>query len=716
MTVRIRQYFGATRRHPEPCVEASFPLPEQVCSLRAVADRLRQAGTVLPSLDASRQFSLPEAVGTLACAILGKPVPPRWSWGSDNATGWVCMTHALPALARAALVRAHAAITDTGAGAPEVGPLIRLSGGNVRIRPTTVLVMEAAATLGLSASHVSDRADVFQVGDGSASRIFYELGNQQDGVTGHQLSVNKLAALDLLRRFGLPTTTAIPVATHGAALEAVREIGFPCVIKPTNRGKGLGVTTRIRSEHEVADAVDHAARVSQYPVMVENHVEGHDHRMLVVDGKLLWVYQRTPPYVTGDGISTVETLIARENERRMVADDAYLKPIIVDVALERYILEHYGLSPRSILADGQQAYLAGQANLARGGTLKDVTSAIHPDNRTMAIRAASLFRISALGIDFLTPDISRSWTVSPSAIIEVNAIPGISGPGDACLALATMMPRRLSGKVPIYVVIGDQPYQQATREIVARALAGLNLTVGTCDYMRPVPPVPRVADPFRAARSFEVESLLLDPGVDALIVCSTPAAIEQHGFPVNGCDVIFAAARDMAALDYIRPLARQRVADTADAGTIGHAVLGVAEPYLGTEKGSARPVLELTGVAVPDADGNLSLTMRCWRVRALPRAAFRKTLPINSADADPVDGMIGRDDILTAVHQFAGSRLRECGCDTATIRFLPAASGRSWDTPNVDVAVSMGPGSRDRLLASLEYGVTAVNALIAGLD
>jgi D-alanine-D-alanine ligase-like ATP-grasp enzyme len=719
MAITLKQYYGATRRHPEACVEASFPDSGEVHSLRVVAESLRRAGSPLPALETSVEFGLPEAVGTLASAILAVPVPPRWHCGRDGDTGWVCMTHANPLLARAALLRAHAAIL---AEEPASALLVQLMGGNVSIRRTTVLIMEAATALGLSATHVSQRAEVFQVGEGPAARSFYELANHHDSITGLKLATDKLASLDILRRMGMPTTSALPVSDTSAANQAVRRIGFPCVIKPIDRGKGVGVTTRIRAEHEVAAAVAHAARFSSFPVMVENHVEGHDHRMLVVDGKLLWVYRRTQPYVTGDGVSTVAALIGRENLRREAAGDAYLKPLVMDAAMERHLLEHHALAMDSIPPADAHIHLCGQANLAQGGTLKEVTANVHADNLAMAVQVARLFRVSALGIDFITPDISRSWKDIPSAIIEVNTVPGISGLGDACLALRTMMPGRLSGKVPTFVLIGDDAYLSEARRAVTATLTASGLTAGICAFMRPPPALRGAADAFRISRSVEVERLLLDPGMEALVVACAPADIERHGFPVHGCDLILAQSAEIidgpAGLEHIKMLARRLVTGAADTAMVTREVEAILEPFLAQGQGGPRPVLEWTGDPIRHPDGTLTRTMRCWRVRALPRSGFQKGLPLDPADADPPagGGMIGRDYLLHAVRRFAGIRLRETGSDHGSIRLFASAGGRSWDTPFVDVAVSVGPGQEQVLVDAIEYGVTAVNALIAGLD
>jgi cyanophycin synthetase len=87
-------------------------------------------------------------------------------------------------------------------------------------------------------------------------------------------------------------------------------------------------------------------------------------------------------------------------------------------------LSSQGLLPDSIPAPGQFVPLRRSANISMGGTAEDVTSVIHPDNRALAIRAARMLELDIAGVDFLCPDITKSWRQVGGAICEVNAQPG----------------------------------------------------------------------------------------------------------------------------------------------------------------------------------------------------------------------------------------------------------------------------------------------------
>lgn len=75
----------------------------------------------------------------------------------------------------------------------------------------------------------------------------------------------------------------------------------------------------------------------------------------------------------------------------------------------------------------EKIYLRLSSNLAQGGVSKDMTDEAHPSAIAIAKKTLAAFDgLPCLGIDFLTPDITADHAVTPYAIIEVNANPGLS--------------------------------------------------------------------------------------------------------------------------------------------------------------------------------------------------------------------------------------------------------------------------------------------------
>ena len=160
-------------------------------------------------------------------------------------------------------------------------------------------------------------------------------------------------------------------------------------------------------------------------VIVETFQEGNDYRILVVDGKVVAAAERVPGHVVGDGRHTVAELveIVNQDPRRGVGHEKVLTRLEFDHQAER-LLEQAGLAPDAVLPEGQVFYLRSTGNLSTGGTSVDKTDVIHYDNRIMAERAVKAIGLDVGGVDFISPDISRSHKQVGGAIVEVNAAPG----------------------------------------------------------------------------------------------------------------------------------------------------------------------------------------------------------------------------------------------------------------------------------------------------
>lgn len=87
--------------------------------------------------------------------------------------------------------------------------------------------------------------------------------------------------------------------------------GWPVVVKPLNRvsdGSDNGVTTGIPDPDTLCAGFERAARFSNGGVIVEEHIDGDDHRLLVVNGRFLAAARRKvavgePPFGTVDDVT-----------------------------------------------------------------------------------------------------------------------------------------------------------------------------------------------------------------------------------------------------------------------------------------------------------------------------------------------------------------------------------------------------------------------------
>lgn len=235
------------------------------------------------------------------------------------------------------------------------------------------------------------------------------------------------AFLDTL---GFPVPRGSIVFSVEEALGAVRKIGYPVAVKPVVGHKGIGVTADVSTDTELEFAFNKAvkaiAKDQPLEVIVEKSISGTDFRLLCVNGRFVAATERRPASVVGDGNSTIAELIDRENRTlaRIDTPTSPLGKILLDESMEVY-LDEQGLSLDSIVERDRTVNLRKVANLSAGGLSVDATYTIHPDNIILAQDIAQHFRLTCLGIDVITRDLSRSWKDGNFGIIEINAAPGI---------------------------------------------------------------------------------------------------------------------------------------------------------------------------------------------------------------------------------------------------------------------------------------------------
>lgn len=292
------------------------------------------------------------------------------------------------------------------------------------LSPSTLRFAMAARQRGIPVA-VSATTDTLRLGWGSNALRMDGSFTESTGVLASRIARNKIQTGNLLRLAAVPVPPSILAHSVEQALTFVQRFGWPVVVKPSDLDYGQGVVPGISDRTALHRAFESALKLMRRGVIVEKHVAGEDHRMLVVGGKLLAAARRIPGGVTGDGRNTVARLVetANADPRRSTGKRSLLIALSLDEEA-LHVLRDQGLSPESVPDAGRFVFLRRTANVSTGGSAIDVTDRVHPDNRTLAERAARLVGLDIAGVDFLCPDISRSWRQVGGNIIEVNAQPG----------------------------------------------------------------------------------------------------------------------------------------------------------------------------------------------------------------------------------------------------------------------------------------------------
>jgi cyanophycin synthetase len=306
-----------------------------------------------------------------------------------------------------------------------------------------------------------------------------------------EIASDKEMTNQVLGDVGLPVPKQYSVYREESALRAAKRLGYPLVVKPYNANHGRGVSIGLTTDEQVIKAFNQAREHSRC-VLLETYISGFDHRMLVVNNELVAVSKRVPGHVVGDGERTISQLVDQVNEdpRRGIGHEKVLTRLELDAQAER-LLKKGGHTAETVLPAGTIFYIRSTGNLSTGGTAIDVTDIVHPDNREMAVRAAATVGLDVCGVDFLTPDISRSYKEIGGGICELNAAPGFrmhvapseGQPRDVAGAVIDMLfPQNAPSRIPIASITGTNGKTTTTRMLAhIHKMAGEQVGMTTTD-------------------------------------------------------------------------------------------------------------------------------------------------------------------------------------------------------------------------------------------
>jgi cyanophycin synthetase len=436
-----------------------------------------------------------------------------------------------------------------------------------QLNDVTRQVIRAARRRGIPYFQVVPGQRLWQYGHGKYSRHFLGTGSQRDSLTGQMLQHNKVVSNLFIRRLGFPGVEHSVADSVETAVRLATQIGYPIVIKPIDSRQGLGVTAGIATEEEIAAAFAAANAISPGRVVIERFVEGGNFRLAVYGGRLAYVNLRSPPRVVGTGKHTVTALMDIENKRRAEAAEAHVdagvpKKLVVDADMLAN-LRRQKLRLNDVVPAGLMVSLRTVANLSTGGTSNIVTDDLHPDNREMAEAIARAFRLDTAGIDFLTPDIAKSWREVPCAVIEVNSEPQFAFPEPhARLLLERAFPAECNGRIPsaVLLVSAGALRTQAVLAILERQKIAVGFAERASAW---IGGQQRFINQARLVD--HVTGLLFDPTCEALVVACMQEDILRGGYPLDVSDlcIIDAQVKLMdSVLAVLAQCSRRLVTDT----------------------------------------------------------------------------------------------------------------------------------------------------------
>lgn len=509
--------------------------------------------------------------------------------------------------------------------------------------PSTETLIKEAEKRGIPWMQLGARF-LIQLGYGVNQKRVQATMTDNTGILGVELACDKEATKRVLANAGIPVPRGTVINFLDDLEEAIEQVGgYPIVIKPLDGNHGRGISINITSWEEAEAAYDSARQVSR-AIIVERYYTGRDHRVLVVDGKVVAVAERVPANVIGDGKSTIFELIEETNKdpKRGEGHDNVLTKIELD-RTSYQLMEKQGRTLNTVLPKGEICYLRATANLSTGGSAVDRTDEIHPENVWLAQRIVKIIGLDIAGIDIVTADISRPLREVDGVIVEVNAAPGFRMhvapsqgiPRNVGGAVMDMLfPSDKTSRIPILAVTGTNGKTTTTRLLAhifkqTNKVVGYTTTDGTYigDYLV------EVGD---NTGPQSAQLILQDPTVEVAVLETARGGILRSGLAFENANVgvVLNVTSDhlgIGDIDHIEQLAHLKSVVAEAVFPDGYAVLNAEDPRVAAmaEKTKANiayftmnPDAELVrkhiqqgGVAAVYENGYLSILKGDWTHR-----------------------------------------------------------------------------------------------------
>ncbi len=405
--------------------------------------------------------------------------------------------------------------------------------------PSTASIVEAAVARRIPFIRLSD-SSLVQLGYGAARRMIWTAETGRTSAIAEGISRDKDLTKSLLQSCGVPVPEGEAVSSADEAWAAAEAIGLPVVVKPEDGNHGRGVFTYLLHEHEVRDAFVRALAEGS-GVLVERHVPGVEHRLLVVGGRLVAAARGEETVVIGDGVHTIEALVERQinsDPRRGNTENHPLNLAKIDAAA-RMELARFGLTELSIPAVGERILISRHGNVAH-----ECTAAVHPSVAAQCVLAARIVGLDIAGIDIVTPDIGQPLRAVGGAIIEVNAGPGLlmhlrpasGAPAPVGQAIVDhLFPAGDEGRIPVVGITGS--HQQAETACLLHHLLQLTgRTVGLASSHGLFIKARPIANGDQANR-VAANRLLVHAGMEMAVVENGARVILAEGLAYDRCAV-----------------------------------------------------------------------------------------------------------------------------------------------------------------------------------
>ncbi len=286
------------------------------------------------------------------------------------------------------------------------------------LNPYARIIADEAHRRGIAVEVLDAVAGYLRLSHGGRSIVTRESLSELTTAVAMSRCDDKRITRRLLHQAGLRVPRGREASFDDADQRFLDEVG-ELVVKPVRGEQGKGITVGVTDHDQLTPALAHAAGYCG-DVLLEELCAGDDLRVIVIGHEVVAAAVRRPATVTGTGRHRVSELIEAQSRRRENATGGESSIPIDDNTADTVRAAGYDLD--ATLAEGEALAVRRTANLHTGGTIHDVTEALHPDLVVAAVRASRALDIPVTGLDFLVPAVDGPDYV----LIEANERPGLA--------------------------------------------------------------------------------------------------------------------------------------------------------------------------------------------------------------------------------------------------------------------------------------------------
>jgi D-alanine-D-alanine ligase-like ATP-grasp enzyme len=280
----------------------------------------------------------------------------------------------------------------------------------------TTTITQEARRRGIGIEVIDAETPIFILSHGGRKiRCYNSLTDRVGAVTFH-MAQDKRMANAFLARYGFSVPRQMQYSRLDQAMAFLAKYKS-VVVKPCREWGGRGVSVAVTTMADLKRAIERARKFSE-DVVIEQYVEGVDHRLIFVDGRFVAAIRREPACVVGNGASSIRSLILQKNARACHADASNRIPLDAETRRNLAALSlDYGSVPRK----GKIVQVRLTSNYHTGGSVIEITETVSTDLVREAQKIVHLFDIPVVGVDFLVNSkTGRHWVIELSPDLAIS--------------------------------------------------------------------------------------------------------------------------------------------------------------------------------------------------------------------------------------------------------------------------------------------------------